>query len=322
MSTRIVIPGPTLNEFRSTFNKDFPYLHSRWRDHIVLESFEGVRFQFPLDVVIHCSPVFAHASSLAHKDHGHVRPVVMTFASTPGLRYLLLLLRQSYCSTDDTASRNKVLKASGQDTAAAIRIAHILDTPLVGRAILARTDIDVYMRYVVEHTFETPSPTDRDVWLSPLGVRVPPDLSFILHPQGHFQRSIQLLQEINPSAVRNLATFHHHRSTAISVLKQWLITGIPLGRVLRSDRRSQFTHRRACKASRSSEVAFTRRLPNIVPKAMALLAKSKSKAERLRNIGALLAREAKGCSGCLTRLESVYMPALRSFDAAFPAMPK
>jgi hypothetical protein len=320
MSCRVTIPLSLLNNFRATFHQLYPYDHTFRHDRVVLESAEGVHFHYPLQLLIDNSIVFSHASVMALQEDG-IQPIVLTFAPAAALCYFLAILPQS-SQVIDSHNRKGRKYASPTTIIGAVRIAHILEAPTVGRTVLKRKDLDMYLRYAIERIFDWPNTIQDDSKNTSSRPHDISDLSFSLNSWDQYEQSLELLEEINPVAAKHLTKFHHTRQNTISTLKQWLSIGIPLDRVLRSDRPTQVIHHRSCKARFDSGSAFARRLPDVVPKAMALLAKSKSKIERTRNIKALLVREAKGCSGCLTRLESVYMPALRSFDAAFTAVPK
>lgn len=321
MSTQTLIPGLFLSRFRATFHPDFPYNSSPRQNTVILESAEGVRFHFSLPILLDSSTVFADASALACDDHAS-RPILLMFASTAGLHYFLTILEQSRRHSVKQNEDRKESAVTPETTIAAIRITHILDAPTVARYVLSRVGVDVYLRFAMERLFEEKKPLYEHFRHPPLRLRGPADISFSLHPHEQYERSVMLLQEINPSAAKTLVKFHDDRQKAVRAVEQWWSTGIRVGRVLRSDRPPQTMHQRSCKKRFASKYAFARDLPKIVPRALVVLAKSKSKIERARNIGASLMNHANGCKGCLTRLEAVYMPALRSFDADFPAIPK
>jgi len=318
MSTRISIPGLILNNFRATFHYDFPYKSKLQQDRVVLESSDGVRFHFPLQDLIGASTVFADASQLAADDN-HLRPIISISAPTVALHQFLVVLRQLLRHTDEQLDELYYTVVSPDFIIATIRIAHILDAPAVARGLSSQVGLDIYLRYAINRTFDELGPMPNDK--TPLSPRQcdSVDMSFSLCPNDEFQRASILLQEINPSAAQSLVQFHHNRQKAIRAVEQWWSTGVRVGRVLRSDRPSPTLHHRGCKRRFASRHAFLRELPKIAPAAMLALASSKSKKERGDRVGTILADHASGCRGCLARLEGVYVPALRSFNANFPA---
>ena len=306
--------------YRATFHHDFPYEATLRQDRVVLESTDGVRFHFPLEDLIDTSMVFADASLLADGDE--LRPIILMFAPTAALYYFLMTLRQLSKREWRSTEERKPLIVTPETTVATIRIAHILDAPVVARGLLSQVGLDVYLRYAINHTFEEIKPVFADYRQPSPRLRDPVDISFSLNPDDQFQRALTLLREINPSATQSLLNFHHDRQKALRAVEQWWTTGVRVGRVLRSDRPAPTLHDRGCKRRFASEYAFARELPKTVPTSMVALALSKSKKERVKNVGTILAGRADGCKGCLTRLEGVYMPALRIFNANFPASPK
>jgi hypothetical protein len=102
MSSHTTPPTEFLDEFRTTFHRDFPYDYTRWRDNLVLESREGIRSHFASQIFIDASAFFAGAPISTPSDdeepipgHGRLQPIPLAFASSPALRYLLIVLRHS-----------------------------------------------------------------------------------------------------------------------------------------------------------------------------------------------------------------------------------
>ena len=316
MSTRILI----LTQFRATFHQDFPYESALRQNRVVLESSDCVRFHFLLQNLIDASTVFADASML--ESDNDLRPVIQIFAPAVALHHFLMVLRQSLSQTKEQREKMKYLVVTPGIVFASVRIAHILDAPAVARGLLSQIGLDIYTRYAINQTFSELGPASGGNAQPSPRQRGQVDISFSLDPDEQFQRALILLRETNPSAARSLLKFHHDRQKAIRVVEQWWTTGVPVGRVLRSDRPSPTLHDRGCKRRFASEHAFVRELAKIVPTAMVALASSNSKNDRVRNVGKILAGHADGCKGCLARLEAVYVPALRSFNASFPASPK
>lgn len=244
------------------------------------------------------------------------------FAPTVALHHFLMILRQQLSHSKKQMDEARDLFVSPGTIFASIRIAHILDAPAVARGLLSDVGLDAYLRYTINQTFDEVKPKLSDFRQTSPHLRDPIDISFSLNPDDPFQRALILLRETNPSAAQSLFKFHNDRQKAIREVEQWCSTGVGIGRVLRSDRPPPTLHHRGCKRRFASGYAFARELPKLIPTAMVALAKSKSKKERVRNVGKILSCHAGGCSGCLARLEAVYMPALRSFNANFPASPK
>jgi hypothetical protein len=321
MSTRISIPGLILNKFRASFHYDFPYESTLRQDRVVLESSDGVRFHFPLQYLIDTSTVFADASQLAADDN-HLRPIIPIASSTEALHHFLIVLRQSQSPAKEQVNELHYSVVTPGTIIATIRIAHMLDTPALARGLSSQVGLDIYLKYAINQTFNEVGPTSGDKTHTSPRQRDPVDISFSLCPNDQFQRAFVLLRETNPSAAQSLLNFHNDRQKAIRAMEQWWSTGVRVGRVLRSDRPPPTLHRRGCKRRSASGYAFARELPRITPASMLALSMSKSKKEREERVGQILAGRANGCKGCLARLEGVYMPALRSFNANFPASPK
>jgi hypothetical protein len=306
------------DRFQTTFHPDYPYDGRHQFDLVILESSEGVRFHFDRQTLINDLSVFAEASVLAN-EVDILQPIVFTFAPTAGLHYFLMLLRQPPYKPDEEPEPMAVTQST---TIAAIRIAHILDAPGVGRKILHQDGLDVYLRYIIERAFEEERSILDDLKHPTPRVRDPADVSFTLNPYDRYQRSLELVQEINPSAARSLVTFHNNRQEAIYAIKEWWGTGIDVGRILRSDRPAQTAHHRSCSRRFDLERSFARDLPKLVAGAVITLSRAKTRRERAKSVGDVLSFHSNGCRGCLTRLEAVYMPALRSFDAQVPTVPR
>lgn len=207
-------------------------------------------------------------------------------------------------------------------TIAAIRIAHVLNAPIIGRKMSMQGGLDVYLRYAIERTFEEEGSRLEGTKHHTSRLRDASDLSFHLRPHDRYQRALQLLQEVNPGAIASLVRFHDDRLEAMWAIKQWWRTGVRSGRVLRSSRSPSASHSRTCKRRFDAGRFLTRHLPKLEPNCMVALAKATTKMERAKDVGAILAGHAKGCKGCLARLEAVYMSALRSFNVDFPTIPK
>jgi hypothetical protein len=310
--------GDTVDQGRLTFHPDFLYKHQYWRSSIILVSDEGTHFHVRLRLLIRHSTVFADATSIPTPEYTAIEPVTLTFAPTSALAYVLTLLRDW-----DRGSHAEITEIYVTQKAilAAARIAHVLDMPIVGKIILASQDLDVYMRYAIERMVDSlegnaqalSKPTNRGGGGT--------DLSFSLYPHGQYRRAHDLLSEASPSTIDRLAKFHARRKTALAVLRQWWTTGEPLGRVLRSDHSPSIAHKSHCKAKHDSKDQLRRDAKAIATKALTALAGATTTGQRSKRVIEVVAAKAGGCRGCLARLEAVYMPALRVFNASFPASP-
>ena len=335
MSTQTTTSTDVIAEFRTTFHRDFPYDVRYQSDNVILESSEGVRFHFKRQALIDDSTIFADASVLA-SDVDTPQPIVFTFAPTAGLHYFLVLLQRPPRPPTKLNEEPEPLPVTQSTTADAIRIAHILDAPAIGRAILYQGGLDIYLRYAIERSFEDVKPTMDNLKHPITRLRDPVDISFSLNLNDQYQRSLELMQEINPAAVKSLVKFHQHRQKALCAFEQWWSTGVPGGPVLRSEIPVEVGHNGDCRkrqiienggarfknAYARFENPSARAVPRIVPAALIALAKSKSEKERKESLREILAGCASECKGCLARLEGIYMPALRSFNASFAASPK
>jgi hypothetical protein len=265
MSTRVLIPGSILNKFRATFHHDYPYdFRYRW-DNVILESSEGVRFHFDRQALIGDSTIFADASVLA-SNGDTLQPIVFTFAPTAGLHYFLMLPQQPSRPGNKPNEEPEPLTVTQGTTADTIQIAHVLDAPAVGRAILHQGRLDVCLRYAIERSFQNIKPTADDVKHPITRFRDPIDISFSLNLNDRYQRILQLLQEINPAAVKSLVEFHHHRQNALCAISQWWSTGIPVGRLLRSDLPPKIIHNQDCKGATSHGERFRPRVAEDRPR--------------------------------------------------------
>jgi hypothetical protein len=302
---------------RIEFHPDFLYEHKHWSTRLIIVSNDGTHFRVPMKLLADHSTVFAGALSIPSTAYTALQPVPLAFASISALLYILTLLRgweaadhSNMCSQSVTS---KVIFAAS-------RIVLVLDMPLVGKMILASQRLDVYTRYAIVlmlESLEISDCTKKPVYLSATTT----DLSFSQQPHGQFRRAHDLLLESNSSASVRLAVFHARRKTALIVLRQWWTTGEPLGRVLRSDRPPTIVHKLDCKKMNHDDNRFRQTLTRITPMALAGLAAAKTTGQRTKNVIAVVAAEAGECRGCLARLEAVYMPALRVFNASFPASP-
>ena len=163
--------GEELAQFRIRFHCDFPYDHSIWRDCLVLETAEDVLSHVPVQILTKGSTVLNHATTSPTfecddpiVDQGPLKPILLDLATTAGCQHLLWLLVYAY------NSRNPKLQWRSFDEPydlvtslaplevimSAIRIAHILNAPVVGRALLRRSDVDVYLGYPIEYILDLP----------------------------------------------------------------------------------------------------------------------------------------------------------------------
>jgi hypothetical protein len=280
MSTQTTTSSDVLAEFRTTFHRDFPYDVRFQSDNVILESSEGVRFHFKRQALIDDSTIFADASVLAF-DMDTPQPIVFTFAPTAGLHYFLMLLRHPPRPPNKPNEEPEPLPVKQGTTADAIRIAHILDAPAIGRAILHHDGLDIYLRYAIERSFEDVKPTMDNLKHPITRLRDPVDISFSLNLNDQYQRRLELIQEINPAAVKSLVKFHQHRQKALCAFEQWWNTGVPVGPVLRNAIPVKVRHNRDCFIRLFPQNAYSAlEVPIIVPAALIALAKSKSEKDR------------------------------------------
>jgi hypothetical protein len=189
MSTQAVMPPLIREFFRQTFDPHFPYDNYYHQNKVVLESSEGIRFHFPLQTLIDYSNVFADASTVTDPNRATHRPVPLTFASTAGLRFYLRMLERVRRSDDGVEVLHHEL-AFTDTVIAAIRIAHVLDSPTFARALLRRPGLDVYLKYVIEQAFALPPQTRERTKISRSGSRNMADVSFSLDPVRMYRRSL------------------------------------------------------------------------------------------------------------------------------------
>lgn len=301
---------------RLTFHPEFLYKHQHRRTSVVLESVDGAHFHVPLDILTRYSTVFAAAASMPIPEFAHTKPISLCFASTWALLYALMTLRD--CDKEeaiDSAHRT----VTPDVVPAAARIAHILDIPIVAKVILTNQNLDVYLRYAIDHMFDDVK-RDRIVKSSRTAATI--DLSFSLYPLvERYRRAIDILMLANPSASPPIAEFYHRRHAALETLRKWWTTGEPVGRILRSDLPPKIVHKRRCKARKHTDETFRRHLSDIAALALSELSRAKTVGQRSKAVIGIVASQAAGCRGCLNKLEAIFMPALRVFNANFPASP-
>jgi len=332
MSNQSTAPDEFLDEFRSSFHRDFPYDPYRWRDNLVLESREGVRFHFASQILIDASAFFAGAPVSTPLDneepipgHGRLQPIPLAFASSPSLRYLLIVLRQTSSIRNAKPLRLFSMGNARQEppweiTIESVRVAEILDAPGLARAILKRSRLDACYRRSILDALDIPN-TDSAHLSTPGQKAGASDLSFSLDTNIHYRQCYNLLKELNPKALNGLTRLHIGRTAAITVLRQaWQE---PATRLLEKacSAESRRMHDVTCNTRMLSTSAVRRQMKVLTPIMMDVLAMAKSKHQRTSKIRAMLSPRFNGCRGCLDDLSGVYTPALRRFQEDFPASP-
>jgi hypothetical protein len=145
MSDHKTTSNKFLDEFRN-FHSDFPYNHSEWRNNLVLESREGVRFHFPGKKLIAASAFFAGAPILTPSedeapipDQGRLQPIPLTFASSACLCHLLVVLRNTTIgeakASRRSSSQSKIQEPLWRVVIDTVRIADVLEAPELARAV-------------------------------------------------------------------------------------------------------------------------------------------------------------------------------------------
>ena len=332
MSSQSTTPTDFLDEFRLTFHRDFHYDYTRWRENLVLESREGVRFHFASQILIDASAFFAGApvSSPSENERpipgrGRLQPIPLTFASSPSLRYLLIVLRQTSSVRNAKPLRlcsmgNARQQPSWEITIESVRVAEILDAPGLARAILKRSRLDACYRRSILDALDIPH-TDSAQLSIPGPKDDASDLSFSLDSDVHYRQCHNLLKELNPKALNGLTRLHNGRTAAIIVLRQaWQE---PPTRLLERacSTESRRMHDVTCNTRMLSTKAVRGRMKSLTPMMMDVLAMARSKQQRTSKIRAMLSPRFNGCRGCLDDLSGVYLPALRRFQEDFPASP-
>jgi hypothetical protein len=156
MSSLSTAPTEFLDEFRTTLHRDFSYDPFGWRDNLVLESREGVRFDFSSQILIIASAFFVGAPVSLPAEHeepvpgdDRLQPIPLTFDSSPSLRYLLIVLRQTSGIRNvkplSLASMgNARQEPPWEITIESVRVAEILDAPSLAETSLKRSRLDVF----------------------------------------------------------------------------------------------------------------------------------------------------------------------------------
>jgi hypothetical protein len=316
----------------SSFHRDFPYDPLRWRDNLVLESREGVQFHFALQILIDASAFFAGAPVSTPSDdeepvpgHGRLQPITLTFASSPALRYLLIVLRQTSGIRNVKPLRLSSMGNARQEppweiTIESVRVAEILDAPGLAKAILDRSRLDAYHRRLILDALDIPN-TGRVDLSKPGRNGDASDLSFSLEAGIHYRRCFNVLKELNPRALDGLTRVHLRRIIAMTDLEEaWQN---PATRLLKKvcSTESRRVHDVTCNTRMLSTRTVRHQMKSLTPIMMDVLAVAKSKHQRTSKIRAMLSPRFNGCRGCLDDLSGVYMPALRRFQEDFPASP-
>lgn len=312
-----------------TFHRDFEYDHTRWRDNLVLESREGIRFHFSAQNLIDASGFFAGApvpTPPEHEQpvpgHGRLQAIPLSFASSTSLRYLLIVLHQISTTRKAKTQRLPSMDAASREplwsiTIQSVRIAEILDAPNLARKVLERSGLDAYHRFVVEDALAIRSLVPVDTaGSSRNGTTF--DASFSLETDIQYKRCFDLLKELNPRGLDELIRVHHMRKAAISdTLRAWREPSTHLLKRACSANYKR-VHDPGCNTRMVSVEAERDRFRSMVPVMMGVLATARTIRQRRSKIRAMLSIRVNGCRGCLDDLNSVYTPGLRIFQNTFP----
>lgn len=318
MSKPVEIPDSQTAPFASTFHEDFPYDESRKRERWVLESVDNVHFHVPLEV-LKVSTVLADAFALTPPDcgddDGSIPPIPLTSATTAGLHYFLSILYYLNSPQYDQSFKDGNLKASSKTAIEAVRIAHVLEAPIVGEALLKRYDIDIYLRYTIKQVFNTAN-LAKPARLHPYEAW---DVSFSLTPGPQYRACLDLLREIDAPGRFALFDFHMTRGEVMAqTLHRW---SNPTHRFLHGARMSRLVHCHSCRWNSGSDKIFRYQLRESAPAMMKSLASSRLTHHRCLDVDTVLSAMAGKCSGCLIRLRAHIKPIMKWFDANFPAIP-
>jgi hypothetical protein len=305
-----------IDQSRPTFHPDFLYRHKDWRTSVILVSDDATHFHVSLGLLARYSTVFAGAASIPAPEFASIDPITLSFAPTWALYYILMTLR-NWQRNDAVGLARRFVTPDVIPQAA--RIAHILDIPIIAKVMLASQDLDVYIRYAIDHMFVAGEQDRVNRFASRAITKT--DISFSLYPLDRYRRAIDLLMLANPAAIDSLAKFYHRRQAALRELRKWWSTGEPVGRVLRSDLPPKIVHTRRCEARYYFGKSFRRQLSPIALLALGELSRAKTTGQRTKCVISIIASQAAGCRGCLDKLEAIFMPALRVFNASFPASP-
>lgn len=326
ISSRNIMPTEFLDEFRVSFHRDFPYNHKQWRESLVLESRDGIRFHFLAQSLINASAFFAGApvpipseSELPVPGHGRLQPIPLTFASFLSLHHLLSVLRQSRLTRKTKALENSTLSQPIWNVVIeAVRVADILEAPDLVRTILKRTDLDIYHRSVMETACGIQEQeTAKGGGLS--------NISFNLNTLDQYERCYHFLKEVYPGALADLKQMDRRRATALTnIVDAWTGRTKPVRHLLIRAHWSNLrrAHEIGCSTRMSLLGEDWDKVQEFAPVMMEILAAAKTKRQRTSKIRAMLSPRVNGCRGCLGDLARVYMPALKRFQTEFPEMAK
>jgi hypothetical protein len=317
------MPTEFLDQFRASFHRDFPYDHKQWRDSLVLESREGIRFHFLAQSLINASAFFAGApvsipseTEIPVPGHGRLQPIPLMFASSLSLQHLLSVLRQSPIKRKTKAGEKSILsEPSWNVVIEAVRVADILEAPDLVKMILKRTDLDIHHRSVIETACGV-------LEQQPTKGGEMSDISFNLDTSDQYQRCHRFFENFYPSALAVLERMDRRRKTAIANIRHAWTEPDPQLLVRACSSKSKRAHAIGCNTRMISVYGVLNRMQESAPIMMEVLAAAKTKRQRTSKIRAMLSPRVNGCRGCLGDLARVYMPALKIFQTEFPEMAK
>jgi hypothetical protein len=336
MSSPILEPGEDHEEFGSTFDLDFPYDQAGWRNNLVLESLDGVRFHFPAKVLIDASEFFAGAPVSTPSDgeqpipgSGRLQPIPLTFASSESLGYFLIVVREEHHNpaTDPALvpSFSDVRRdPSWEILTQALRIANPLDAPGFAVAVLGRSKLDVYQSFAIAEAFEINAP-DVATASAARENRHGTDVSFSLEHGEQRRKCVSFIEEFNPRVLkcarRPLDRFERRRKTAI--LDTVCAMTNPSTRLLMwgCSRRTPRIHSLFCDSRLLTTETLRARMEEVAPIIMQAVSTARTVSDRVPAIRTALYHRVNGCGGCLGYLKIVYMPALMRFQMEFPDGP-